>query len=404
MKVRREEAKRIILERCTRGSTEVITLEEAYGRVLAQKAVSPVDVPDEDKSAIDGFAFNTASLKELPARLKVIGETPAGARERLKVEVGEAAYVATGGVIPEGADAAVRIEDARVEGDEVVIDFPVERGTLINFRGSEIKRGETLLQEGELLNWQKVALLAHAGIYRIRVFQKVKVGIITTGTEVLEPEEPHRRGTVRNTNFYALKGLLESSGAEVAYLGKVRDDGEELKRTLEEGFNSCQIVVTTGGVSKGKYDLVKEVVKELGVELLFTQTNVRPGRPLTFGIKGNRLFFGLPGYPTATVVNALEFLLPAVRKTTGRRDYENRYLPAVAGERMRSRRGRVDFVRVILQWEGNCLKAFPLKDQQTSNYLSTARAEGFAVIGRERGEVKPGERVEVLPLPDYNCL
>ena len=403
MKVKREEAKRIILERCTPGSTEVITLEKAYGRVLAQRATSPVDIPDEDKSAIDGFAFNTASLKELPARLKIVGETPAGAGERLKVGAGEAAYVATGGVIPEGADAAVRIEDVKVEGNEVVIDFPVERGTLINFKGSEIKKGETLLEEGELLNWQKVALLAHAGLYRVRVFQKVKVGVITTGTEVLEPEEPYRKGAVRNTNFYALKGLLESSGAQVIYLGKVKDDREELKRALEEGFNSCQIVVTTGGVSKGKYDLVKEVVKELGVELLFTQTNVRPGRPLTFGVKGEKLFFGLPGYPTATVVNALEFLLPAVRKAAGLKEFENRYITAVAGSRMHSRRGRVDFVRVNLAWEGNCLKALPLKNQQTSNYLSTATAHGFAVIGEERGEVAEGESVEVLPI-FYNCL
>lgn len=398
MKVKREEAKRIILQRCKPGPTEVKTLEEAYGRVLAQRAVSPVDIPDEDKSAIDGFAFNTASLKELPARLKIVGETPAGAKERLKVEVGQAVYVATGGVIPLGADAAVRIEDVKVEGDEVTIDFPVERGTLVNFRGSEIKRGEVLLEEGELLNWQKVGLLAHAGIYRVRLYQRVRVGVIATGTEVLEPEEPYRKGSVRNTNFYLLKGLLESLGAEVVYLGRARDQKEELKKALSEGFNSCQIVVTTGGVSKGRYDLVKEAVREVGAELLFTQTNIRPGRPLTFGVKGEKLFFGLPGYPTATAVNALEFLAPAVRKAMGMGNFENRYVLATAESRIRSKRGRVDFVRVALSWEENCLKAVPFENQQTSNYLTTALAQGFAVIGEERGEVNPGEKVEVLPL------
>jgi len=401
MKVKREEAKRIILERCNPQGREAKTLEEAYGRVLAEGVASPVEIPDEDRSAIDGFAFNTASLKELPARLKIVGETPAGAEERLKVGASEAAYVATGGVIPEGADAAVRVEDVKVEGDEVVIDFPVERGTLINFKGSEVRKGELLLEEGQLLNWQKVALLAHAGIYRIKVFQKVKVGVITTGTEVLEPEEPYRKGAVRNTNFYALKGILEALGAEAIYLGKVRDDEEELEKALKEGFKTCQIVVTTGGVSKGKYDLVKEVVKKLGVELLFTQTNIRPGRPLAFGVKGEKLFFGLPGYPTATVVNALEFLAPAVRKMAGLKKFENKYLTAVAGSKIRSRRGRVDFVRVNLAWEGNCLKAFPLKNQQTSNYLSTALAAGFAVIGEERGEIKEGEKVEVLLLENF---
>jgi len=401
VKVEREEAKRIIEERVKEVGVEEITLNEAYGRVIAQDISSPVDIPDQDKSAIDGFAFNTASLKELPARLKIVGESPAGSSRRLKVGEGEAVFVMTGGVIPEGADAAVRIEDVKVKGNEVLIDFPVEKGNLVNFRGSEVKRGEKVIEKGELLSYRLVGLLAHLGVYRVKVFQRVKVGVITTGSEVLEPEEPFREGAVRNTNFYTLKGLVEKLGAEVIYLGKARDEKEELKELIGEALSTCHFTVTTGGVSKGKYDLVRETVRELGVEVLFTQTNVRPGRPLTFGVKGDKLFFGLPGYPAATLVNALEFLAPAVKKACGLKEFKNRYVSAVAAGELRSRKGRVDFVRVKLSSEGGILKVFPEGSQQTSNFLTMARCQGLAVIGQERGTVKEGETVEVLILENF---
>jgi len=398
MKVKRAKAKRIILERCSPIGVEEVTIEKAKGRVLAQDVTSPVDIPDDDKSAIDGFAFKTSSLKELPARLKIVGESPAGAKEKLEVKKGEAVYVATGGVIPRGADAAVRVEDVRVEEGHVVIDFPVERGTLINFKGSEIKAGEVALKRGELLDWRKLGLLAHLGVYRVKVFQRVKVGVITTGTEVLEPEEPFRKGAVRNTNFYALKGLIEGLGAEVIYLGRVKDEPTEVERAINQALSTCNVVVTTGGVSKGKYDLVKDVVKRAGVELLFTQTNIRPGRPLTFGVKGEKLFFGLPGYPAAMAVNALEFLAPALRKLMGMMEFDNKYQQAIAAERLKSRKGRVDFVRVNLSWEGGVQKAYSAGSQQTSNFLTFALCQGLAVIGEDRGAVEEGEVIDVLPL------
>ena len=401
VKVKREEAKRIIEERVKSKGWEEVTIEQAYERVIAQDILSPADIPDRDKSAIDGFAFKTTSLKELPARLKIIGESPAGSSRPLTVKEGEAVLVTTGGIIPEGADASVRIEDVKVEGDEVIIDFPVERGNLINFKGSEIKKGEKVIETGELLDWRKLGLLAHVGVHRIKVFQRVRVGIISTGTEVLEPEEPFREGAVRNTNLYTLKGLLRKVGAEVIYLGKVKDEPENLRRTIRQALETCDFTVTTGGVSKGKYDLVKGVIEELGVETHFTQTDIRPGRPLTFGTYGDRLFFGLPGYPAATLVNALEFLVPAVKKASGQRNFQNRYVEAIAGERLKSRKGRVDFIRVNLSFKGGFLKVHPAGSQQTANFLSAANCQALAVVERERGPVEEGEKVEVLILENF---
>ncbi|TCK06236.1 molybdopterin molybdotransferase MoeA [Phorcysia thermohydrogeniphila] len=398
MKVKREEAKRIILEACKEKSFEVVTLDGAYGRVLAEDVYSPVDVPGEDKSAIDGYAFNADSVKELPARLKIVGETAAGDTEKKRVNLGEAVFVMTGGVIPEGANAAVRIEDVSVEGDYVVVDFPVEPGTLVNFKGSEIKKGEKVLERGELLDYRKVGLLANIGIYRLKVYQKPKVAVIATGNEVLEPYEPYRPGTVRNSNYYILKGLLEKEGAEVVYMGVVGDSLEEMKELFEEAVSSGDLVVTTGGVSKGRYDFVRDVVESLGFDVKFSMTNIRPGRPLVFAVRGEKLFFGLPGYPAAMFVNALEFLVPAVRKLSGRKEVENHYLVAVAAEPLKSRKGRVDFIRVNFLVEEGTLKVKSAGSQQTSNLRTMAMCDGLAIVGEERGTVQVGEVVEVFKI------
>ena len=402
MKAKWEEAKRIVEESTeTVKETELVVLEEAEGRVLAEDVLSPIDVPDVDKSAVDGFAFKSSSLKKLPAELKVVGETAAGDTERKKVKEGEAVFVMTGGELPEGADAVVRVEDVKVEGDRVIVDFPVEAGTLANFKGSEIKRGETLLKQGEQLTPFKVTLLAYTGVYAVKVFRKPKVGIITTGTEILEPWEEFRRGAAYNSNYYLVKSLIEKAGGEPVRLGRVEDNPKTLLKAIKEALNQVDILVTTGGVSKGKYDFVKEVIHEAGVEVLFKQTNIRPGRPLVFGKKGRKLFFGLPGYPAAAAVNALEFLIPAVRKMAGMTGWKNTYLKAKATERLKSRPVRVDFVRVLLFEEEGELKVKNAGSQQTSVLTSLVNSNGLAVVPEGRGTVEPGETVRVLPLKQF---
>jgi len=405
MKLKRDEAKRLIASQAFPVGREIIRLDEGYMRVLAEDIFSPLELPEQNKSAIDGFAFNTASLKELPARLKVVAQVNAGENPDFKLSTGEAAAVMTGAPIPQGANAAVRVEDVKVEGDSVVIDFPVKEGSLVNFKGSEISRGELLVSKGEVLDFRKVALLANVGIYKLSVFQRVKVGIIITGDEVLEPYEPHKSGAVRNTNFYILKGLLSDIGAIPVYFGTVKDEPKTLKEAIEESLSTCDITITTGGVSKGKRDYVKEVVKEIGVEVLFTQTNVRPGRPCVFGTRDGKLFFGLPGYPAAMLVNAVEYLLPAVRKMMGVRRYENAYLTAIAKEELHSREGRVDFIRVKVESSDGCLyvSASPLS-QQTSNFFSMAKCDALAIADESVGKVREGSRVEIFTFFLHNFL
>ncbi len=399
MKVSREEAKRLIFETVSNiEATETVTLEAAEGRVLAEEVASPIDVPDVNKSAIDGFAFNSASIKHLPAKLKVVGESPAGSSERKSVREGEAVFVMTGAEIPEGADSAVRIEDVEFNGDHVVIPFPVERGNLVNFKGEEFKKGEKVLEKGEFLDSLKVSLLAYLGIYSIKVFQKPKVGILATGNEVLEPWESFKRGKVYNSSYYFIKGFIEKNAGEVVYLGIVEDEKELLRREISKALEKVDVLITTGGVSKGKYDFVKEVVSSVGIDAKFTQTNVRPGRPLVFGNKGEKLFFGLPGYPSAALVNLAEFVLPAIRKLAGFKDWQNNYVKAVAFEDLKSKPHRNDFVRIKLTFENGKLGVRPAGSQQTSVFRSCVFSDGFAVIPEGRGTVQRGELVEVLTL------
>lgn len=402
MKVKWEEAKKIISENTEPvKESELVVLEEAEGRVLSENVVSPIDVPDVNKSAIDGFAFRSSSLKELPAELKVVGETAAGDTERKQVKEGEAVFVMTGGEIPEGADAAVRVEDVKVEGDKVIVDFPVKPGNLVNFKGSEIRKGEVLLKRGELLNFLRISLLAYVGVYAVKVFRKPKVGILTTGNEILEPWESFKRGYAYNSNYYFLKSLVERAGGKAVRLGRAEDEPEALLKAIEDGLNHVDILITTGGVSKGKYDFVKEVIHRAGVEVFFKQTNIRPGRPLVFGKRENKLFFGLPGYPAAAAVNALEFLIPAVRKMAGIESYENRYVEAVAEERLKSRPHRVDFIRVKVREENGCLKVRSAGNQQTSVFRSFVESDGLAVVPEGKGPVEAGERVKVLLLKEF---
>lgn len=392
MKVKREEALDIILNNVYSCGWEYVKLDNAYGRVLAEDVVSPVNVPDVNKSAVDGYGFKVSSLKELPAKLKIVGEVQAGDIGKFEVKEGEAVFVMTGGAVPDGVDAVVRVEDVSVEGNEVVVDFPVKKGELVNFVGSEIKKGEVVLTSGEWLDYRKVGLLAGVGVYKVKVFRKPVVGIATTGNEVLEAYEPHRTGCVRNVNYYVLQGLLSKAGAVPINLGNLEDDLDLTVKKLKEAFDHVDVLVTTGGVSKGKYDFVKKAVELLGFDVKFTSTNIRPGRPLVFAVKGKKVFFGLPGYPSATLVNAVEFLLPAVRKMAGERQCENVYYEFEAGEGIRGKKGRVDFVRVNVK--GN--KVYNAGSQQTANFYTIATCDGLAVIGEDRGTVETGEKVNVL--------
>ncbi len=395
MKVKREEAKKIILENAKSKFFESVTLNEAYGRVLFEDVYAKYDIPEADKSAIDGIAFSADDVESYPAVLKISAESKAGEKERKEVKKKEAVFVMTGGLIPIGADTVVRIEDVEMRENEAVVKKAPKKWDLINLKGSEVKKGEKILSRGEFLDYKKISLLAHLGYYELKVHSLPKIGILVTGDEVKEPWEEGDKAGVKNVNFYILKGML-SPLSKITYYGRVKDDPEEMAQTVKKALEENDIVLSSGGASKGKYDFVKDVALTLDLEVKFTVTNIRPGRPLIFATKGEKLFFGLPGYPSALLVNACDFLLPAVRKIAGMREYENRTFKVFAKENFKSKEGRVDFVRVKLEYEDGKIFAKSAGSQQTSNFLSTSFSDALVVIDDTRGSVKEGEIVEAV--------
>ena len=395
MKITRDDAKKVILDSVCLKSIEVVTLENAYNRILAEDIFAKYDIPKSDKSAIDGFSFCMEGIKSYPVKLKITAESKAGDRREKEVKEGEAVFVMTGGVIPKGADTAVRIEDTEVTGDEVVIKKSPKKGDLINFAGSEITKGEVILQKGQMLDYKKVSLLANLGYYLIKVYTKPKIGIIVTGDEVKEPWEESDKAGVKNVNLYILKGMLNDF-ADITYYGKVKDDPKSMASLFSSALKENDILLSSGGASKGKYDFTKDIAAKIGLDVRFTTTNIRPGRPLIFGQKGEKLFFGLPGYPSALLVNAYDFLLPAVKKSGGLKEYKNKTVQAAAKEAIRSKEKRVDFVRVNLEYENGRIFAKNALSQQTSNFLSMSKSDALAIIDEKRGSVKEGELIDII--------
>ncbi|QCI27495.1 molybdopterin molybdotransferase MoeA [Caminibacter pacificus] len=391
IKVTRNEAKEIIDSLTSQKYYETITIDEAEGRVLFEDMKAKFNIPESDKSAVDGYAINVDNLT-FPAKLKIIDEAPAGEAQK---ELKEGAiFIMTGGVVPKGANAVVRIEDVEKDGDYIVIKKPVKKGDLINFEGEEVKTGDVVLKKGEILDYKKVALLANLGHYQIKVFKKVKIGIVVTGSEVKEPFEALDKAGVKNSNLYILKGLLKPY-ADITYYGKLPDNLDEMIKVFKNAIEENDILISSGGASKGKYDFTKEIAKQIGVDIKFTTTNIRPGRPLIFGNKDKKLFFGLPGYPAALLVNAVEFLIPYVKKAAGIVNYQNEYKKAVLTTKTKAKEGRVDFIRGNIECDEK-VTFTAAYTQQTSNYLSIALSNALAVIDENEGTKEAGEIVEYI--------
>jgi len=392
MKKERRVAKKIIESCVKQKSFEIITLNESYGRVLFEDIKAKFNIPESDKSAVDGFAINVDNL-EFPVTLKITDEAPAGAEQK-ELKSG-AIFIMTGGVVPSGANAVVRIEDVERSENEITIKNPVKKGDLINYAGGEMKESETILEKGTLLDYKNVSLLANMGYYQIKVYQKPKIGIIVTGDEVKEPFEQADKAGVKNSNYYILLGILKDI-ADITYYGKVNDDLDEMIEIFKTALNDNDILLSSGGASKGKYDFIKDIAKNLELDTKFTMTNIRPGRPLIFATIEEKLFFGLPGYPSALLVNFYEFLLPYIKKMAGFKEYKNKVIQAITKENIRSKEGRVDFVRVNVEYKNGKVFVKNSFSQQTSNFLSMAKSDALAIIDEIQGSKKEGEFVDII--------
>jgi len=392
-----EEALELVLREARRQlPMEELPLREAFGRVLAEDLASLVDHPDQDDTAIDGYACREEDARgaspEHPVRLRVIGEAPAGRPFPREVGQGEAVAVYTGAPIPKGADAVVRVEDTRREGDFVLLFAPASPKDL-RPQGGDLRRGEVYLRRGDLLTPGRLGLAAAMGHPRLRVYRRPRVGILSTGDEVVEPGEPLPFGGVYNANAYSLMGLVLEAGGEPVLLGKVPDRPEEVLKRLE-GAGPLDLLLTSGGVSMGEYDVVRKVLEAKG-EVVFWKVRQQPGGPLLFAKLQGLPVLGLPGNPVSSMVTFFLYGRPFLFRLLGRTDPPYGRMRARALTPFKGARGKTAFRRgVLLLPEGTVRTS---GDQASFVLRSMAFANALVVLPPDQ-DAKEGEEVEVIPL------
>lgn len=312
-----ERALEIVLARVKTLEPEIVRLVDAYQRVLAQDVHSQVDMPPFDRSPLDGYAYCAGDLDSVPLTLNIVSEIPAGTWSERVLGPGECARIFTGAPIPQGANCVVRQEDTEQIGEQVIIHQPVMPHSNVVLKGEETKRGDLALKSGEILSPAAIGLLASLGVEEVKVYRRPKVGVLSTGSELMDVGTPLLPGKIYNSNTYTIKGLLLEAGCEVKVAPFVSDDLEETIQALE-ALQDTDVVVTTGGASEGDYDLIREALTGMGCELLFWKLNLKPGTPAAVGVKGDKVFFSLSGNPAAAVITFELLVRPALRKLKGR--------------------------------------------------------------------------------------
>ncbi len=383
--------------------SEEVSLYEAYGRITSEDIFAPQDLPGFNRSTVDGYAVRAkdtfGATEGLPAYLNYVGEIKIGEVPERALKEMECMYVPTGGMLPEGADAVVMIENTSLSGNLVEIFKPVSPGENVIFKDEDIKKGELLIPEGTELNPNHVGALASLGITRVKVFKKPRVGIILTGDEIVPAEENPPLGKVRDINSYTLTGLILESGGIPVNFGIVKDDYQTIKEVTEKAFKECDLVLITGGTSVGTKDITEKVISEMGSPgILFHGVKIKPGKPLIGAVVENKPVFGLPGHPVAVVICFKYFVKPVIERLLGKKENPVKCLiKAKISRSVHSQGGRRDFVRVKLERKEDGLWANPLISK-SGLITSLSMADGILVIPEDCLGVKEGEEVEIEPL------
>ena len=399
------EARRIVLDNLPSLPTETVGLRESLHRSLAVDIIATADIPPFDNSSMDGFALRAADTigasKGQPVKLRLRGEVKAGDVLTEPLQPGESVRIMTGGMIPPGADAVLEQESAVLEGDSVHLEVPLSTGRNLRRKGEDIARGATVLRRGRQLDAASLGVLASLGIARVEVLRRPSVAVLTSGDELIEVEEPLRPGRIRNSNAYSLCALVQDDGCEPLDLGMARDDEKDLRDRIRRGL-TCDLLITSGGVSVGTHDLVLKSLKELGVEIKFWKVNIKPGMPMAHGVfrapssEVPTLVFALPGNPVSTMVTYLQFVRPALQAMMGRPEGTQAYhLLATLEHDIVKRDGKRHFSRGILRNEKGRLFVRMTGSQSSGVLSSLVAANCLIIVPEEAGELKSGSDVEV---------
>ncbi|MBI5069912.1 MAG: molybdopterin molybdotransferase MoeA [Deltaproteobacteria bacterium] len=391
-----EEARRIILESVTPLGAEQVPAWEAVGRVLAEDLLAPRDFPAWDNSAMDGYAMRAEDVRP-PVRLRLSAYIPAGGDASEPLERGTAAKILTGAPIPAGADAVVPFEEAEERDGAVLLGSPVRAGAHVRRRGEDLRSGAVAVAAGTVLGPAEISFLAASSRLSVPVVRRARVAILSTGDELVAPGEPLAPGKIHDANSLAVAAAVRLAGAEPVLLGIARDDLGSLRELLARGL-AADALVTTAGVSMGDRDLVRQVLDELGVRQVFWKVDIKPGRPTAFALRGTTPVFSLPGNPVSTLLTFEQFVRPALLRMMGHGSVLRPLAGAVLQEDVSRRPGRVSFLRVRLERQGDDLLAWSAGDQDTGILRTLLRADGIAILPADWGDVSRGTRVPVQVL------
>ena len=376
---------------------ERVALEAALGRVVAEDVASERLVPAAANSAMDGYAVRHADLGSVPARLRVVAVEPAGTVVDGPVAAGTAVKLFTGSVIPPGADTVVRVEDTEAQDGAVVVRVAPARGANVRAAGEDIARGDVVVRAGTPLAPADLGVLASVGRATVVVYRRPRVAILSTGTELVEVDEVPGPAQVVNSNAYTLAAAVREAGGEPLVLPLVRDRPEEIAARLAEALRT-DVVLTSGGVSVGDLDLVKDALAASGVEQVFWQVAQKPGKPLAFGRAGTRLVFGLPGNPVSALVCFYVYVRPALRRLQGHRRIHLPVVHATLARATRKARGLTEFLRVRLADAADGPVATPVASQSSGVLTGLGGGAALLVGPRELDELPAGTRLPAIVL------
>lgn len=403
--ISKDEALKIVLNSAKTLLREKVTLLEGFNRVLGEDICASESLPPFANSAMDGYALRSVDTRfaspEKPTILRVIEDLPAGYLPKRKIKPGEAIKIMTGAVLPKGADAVVKVEDTRLVsgsagGERVEVLQKAEKRENVRKIGEDVSKGEKILKKGKLIQAPEIALLAALGKKEVEVFRTPRVGILTTGDELVGLERKLSPGKIRDSNSYMLYTQVLASGAKPVGYGIIPDREDILKRKFCQALKETDLVVTSAGVSVGEYDLVKKCLLDLGLKLKFHTVAIRPGKPLLFGTIGEKLVFGLPGNPVSAMVTFEIFVHPAILRLRGMNDYSLPWGEAILAERIVKKKSLHYYLRGTLKSVNGEFFVRSTGPQGSGIISSLVKADCLVSLPEEKEVVNKGEKVKII--------
>ncbi len=389
-----DDALALVLAHVTSLPAEQVALDHGHGRFLAEDVSAAIDLPPFESSAMDGYALRAG---DAPGRLALVGESAAGSPYGGGLAAGQAVAISTGAVVPAQADAVAPLEDVDRDGEQVVVRSAVAAGAFVRHRGSDIKRGERLLRAGTRVGPAQIGAAAAAGLGTLTCARQPSVAVLSTGSELRQPGEHLADGDIFDANAPMLKASLQAGGARLEQIVAAADTRQAHRAALARALEH-DVVVSSGGVSVGAHDLVRDVGRELGIREVFWRIALRPGKPLAFGVREKTLVFGLPGNPVSSLVCCELFVRPALLALQGAANVRPAWRSGSLSSPVERNARRDHLIRVHLSASGGAVALSPLPGQESHQIAITARADGLARIPAGAGELPAGAEVAYLPL------